>query len=255
MILRGTINTTKMITLEQNPAIRQYLKQYEILAKAQCAPLIWTDENDIYEGGTMTFLRTSKAILGITNRHVADGMEKHVHRSDVVFQLGAARFDPKRLIQKHPDLDLATYELSDVLLATTRHQAASVRSWPIEKPNEDDTLFMGGWPGSDRQRKADGSLDLPFSWIAARIGGEPGRYISVEPNMEDRTAISDQAMQPIVDFGGWSGGGVYRYVGEEQGSTIEYLELCGIVAESHESGYFVMAHDLTSLNEDGTFDR
>ena len=241
-----------MIRLEQNPAVRQYLRQYEILAKAQCAPIIWPDEDNICEGGTMTFLRTSRGIIGITNRHVAEGIEKQSHRTDIVFQLGHLRFDPRRLIQKHPDLDLATYDISEVALATARHEAASVRSWPIPKPNKNDTLMMGGWPGHDRKQKDDGNLELPFSWIAANISGEPGRYITIEPNMEDRTAISERGMEPVIDFGGWSGGGVYRYVGEPD-VIIEYLELCGIVTESHENGYFVMAHDLTSLNEDGTF--
>ena len=243
-----------MIKLEQDPAVRQYLKAYESQVKSQCAPLIWTDKSGQYEGGSMTFLRTTDTLLGITNAHIANAMEKHGDRLDVVFQLGSARFNLGRLIAKHPFLDLATYEVSDVLLATTGHFAASVRNWPIEKPNDSDTLMMGGWPGNERLRKPDGNLDLAFSWLAVNIAAEPGRYITVEPNMENRTAVSEAGLEPLVQFGGWSGGGVYRYVGEEQGVSIEYLELCGIIAESHDEGYFVMAHDLTSLNPDGTFD-
>lgn len=157
-----------MIKIESDPYIRAFMKQYEQQAKAQCAPLFWTDLEGNPHNGSMTFLRTPERLVGITNKHVAEAISHLTHDSGVIVQLGAAQFDPHRLIDCHPDLDLASYDISDVLLSTAGHAAGTVIHWPIALPSETDVLVVGGWPAEFRQSKEGGTVDFGFLWVAGQ---------------------------------------------------------------------------------------
>lgn len=246
-----------MVRLEESPFVRQYFNAYGKLAESQCAPIFWPKPDGSLEGGSMTFLRTESTVLGLTNKHVAEGLESRISEDpSTVLRLGAAPFDTSRLIAKHPDLDLATYDIGEILLNNTlKHTAAAVCSWPVPVPNENSYLMLGGWPGGSERwahNDANQSVTCTFSWIAGRINGTPGRYVSIEFDPDESTAISSKAMGAGFDLGGWSGGGVYRYYGEADAVMIEYIELCGIICEAFANG-FIRAHDLSTLNPDGTF--
>src|SRR2546423_2012600 len=108
--------------------IKTLLSVYEAWAKSLCAPVFWRDPANQMHNGSMTFVRTQSDVLGITNAHVAEGLANCTDESGC--QLGGAHFDPSRFIARHPTMDLASFRLSDVILAPAgffeRQDAATV---------------------------------------------------------------------------------------------------------------------------------
>lgn len=197
----------------------------------------------------MTFLQTPTRIVGLTNKHVATKISSLADDPNITLQLGGARFDPDRLIDVHPDLDLASYDVSDVLLATAGHMAGTVTEWPIQLPSESDALIVGGWPAVFREPTSEDRTDFGFLWVAGRINGVSDRMISINLQLENSTAISESFAVAGTDLGGWSGGPVFRCIDT---GLIEHIEVCGLIFEG---SIVAFAHPLTSLNDDGTFTR
>jgi hypothetical protein len=199
----------------------------------------------------MTFLETSERILGITNKHVADQVADASNIIDL--KLGSAPFDASRLIAESLDLDLATYDISPVLLSIvgleTPHEAASVTSWPISAPDETDALVLGGYPDVFHYR-TEGNSAFGFAWVAGSINGKPGRNITLSMDLESATTLGNDYIRPRTPLGGISGGPVYQVV---DGRGIERLELVGIIYETDEETRWAVAHPLTTLRSNGTF--
>jgi hypothetical protein len=243
------MQSNRLPRVETRREVIAYLRQFQESAKTQCSAVHWRDHDGVPHNGTMTFLRTSKCVLGITNRHVADAIEGLDDDTRVVLQLGGARFSPNRLIAMHPNLDLATFELSDVMLATAGAFAASVTNWPPPLPCEEDYLILGGYPAVYRNQR-ESEIDFYFTSFIGKINCKPGRNISMVLDIENGTSLSNHRIETTTPLGGCSGGPVFRYV---DSGYIERMELTGIIHESNEGSDYVLAHDLTSLNEDGTF--
>ena len=104
--------------------IAAMLRAYEAWAKSLCAPVFWRKADGRLHNGTMTFVQTASGVIGVTNAHVSEGIADCTDEPGRGCQLGGAELDPSRFIARHPTLDLATYRLSDVLLAPARHHAA-----------------------------------------------------------------------------------------------------------------------------------
>lgn len=156
--------------IEQDPHVRALLAAYEASAKACCAPVFWRGEDRQLRNGTMTFLRTSSRVLGITNGHVADGIVNCKDEPGKSCQIGGAELDPARLIARHPTKDLATFSLSDVFLAPVgeNHHAATVTGWPPEPLSEGEVVLYGGYPGIFREER-QGEYDFGFAWVASKV--------------------------------------------------------------------------------------
>ncbi len=58
----------------KSEAINAMLATYQSWAHSLCAPVFWQEKGGASHNGTVTFLRTEKEVLGITNKHVADGL-------------------------------------------------------------------------------------------------------------------------------------------------------------------------------------
>jgi hypothetical protein len=138
------------------------LSVYRSWAEGLCAPVFWRMSDGRMNNGTITFLRTSSMVLGLTNAHVADGL---ANSNDRGWQLGNAQFDPKRIIARHPTLDLATYQLSDVFLAAAgKDAAATVPAWPPRPPALNEPIVLGGYPAMYREASA-GNVEFGFRMV------------------------------------------------------------------------------------------
>lgn len=177
-------------------------------------------------------------------------------------QIGGAYLDPKRLISEHPTMDLATFELSDVLMGQVSilsdasigegivHQGATVSSWPIRAPAENDPVMYGGYPGAYRTKLEDRNVNFGFFWFASKVQSVSENNIGMIIDTTNSISIGKVKLESGADLGGWSGGPVFRVV--EQG-LIERLELCGVIYEYSSETGIVLSHPLTDLNPDGTF--
>src|SRR5262245_9567264 len=118
--------------------IAQLAQPYQEWVQSCCAPIIFPNQEGKTRNGTMTLFRTEKGVFGITNAHVADRI---TNCEDVIgkrCQVGGAYLDPAKFIGRHSDLDLATFRLSEDLLAqvggTIPAVAATIETWPRELP-------------------------------------------------------------------------------------------------------------------------
>lgn len=234
--------------------LARLVKVYERWAKSICAPIIFPDKEGHMHNGSMTFIRTDSEVLGITNSHVADSITHCGDELGKRCQVGAAHFDPNWLIARHPVLDLATFHLSDVFLSQVDFAnpvaAATVTTWPPKPPSEDDPVLYGGYPGSYREQN-NGSITVGFAWFAGKVQSVSQNNIGMVLDIANSVATSPERIRPDADLGGWSGGSVFRVVEE---NLLERLELTAIIYEYSNIYEIALAHPLTDLLPDGTFD-
>jgi hypothetical protein len=191
------------ISLELLP-FKTLLNEYQTWAKSLCAPLFWWDADNQMRNGTMTFVRTQSDVLGITNAHVAEGLATCTD----ICQLGGAHFDPSRFIARHPTMDLASFRLSDVILAPAgfyeRQYAATVPTWPPTPPSEGDVVMFGGYPGIYREESAE-NVDFMFTWFAGKVASASDNQVGMVLEIATSRSLSSSRVLPNADLGGWSG--------------------------------------------------
>lgn len=233
--------------------IRTLLDVYQSWAKSLCAALFWRDASEQMHNATMTFVRTHSEVLGITNAHVADGFADCTDKSGRVCQLAGAHLDPARFIARHPTMDLASFRLSDVILAQAGHleklDAATVPTWPPTPPSERDVVMFGGYPGIYREERAD-NVDFMFTWFAGKVGSASDKNAGMVLEIATSKSLSSSRVPPHADLGGWSGGPVFIVVDT---NGIERLELAAIIYEYSSAYEIAFAHPLSQLAEDGSF--
>lgn len=237
------------------------VRTYQTWAQKICAPVFYEDAKGETHNGTMTFLRTDEELLGITNKHVARSVAESAEAGKNC-KVGGAPLEPDRLIAEHRQFDLATYRLSDVLLANVglladgsgdpaKHQPATVTEWPPVPASEGAPVMYGGYPGDHRSSLADGNVEFGFFWFANKVLSLSDRNIGMVINSENSISVGDRPIKAGSDLGGWSGGPVFRVIQE---NAIERLELSGIIYECSGDTGIVLAHPLIDLNPDGTFE-
>jgi hypothetical protein len=226
----------------KDPMIREYRSWAERL----CAPVFWRMSDGRMNNGTVTFLRTTEAVLGITNAHVADGL---ANSDDRGWQLANAQFDPNRIIARHPQLDLATYQLSDVFLSAAGKDAATVSVWPPNRPSLDDPIALGGYPGMYRE-VSGGNVSFGFAWFAGKVNVEGDATIGIVLNLDESIATTPERIPAHANLGGSSGGPVFRII---ESNGIERLELAAIIDQCSSVSETVLARPLSVLAADGTF--
>ncbi|MCI0390959.1 MAG: serine protease [Acidobacteria bacterium] len=218
-------------------------------AQRLCVPVFWRDANRQMHNGTITLVRTPSHVLGITNAHVADGLADCADEPGIVCQIGGAHLDLGRLIARHPTMDLATFRLSDVILAPAGGDPATVLTWPPEAPVEVDVVMYGGYPAMYREERP-GNVDFMFASFAGKVASASNRNVGMVLEIERSESISPSRIPPNADLGGWSGGPVFRVV---DSNGIERLELAAIIYEYSAFSEIAFAHPLSSLAEDGHF--
>lgn len=230
--------------------LKHFLGAYQSWAQRLCIPVFWRDANRQMHNGTITLVRTPSHVLGITNAHVADGLlADYADEPGRGCQIGGAHLDPNRLIARHPTMDLATFRLSDVILAPAGGDPASVPTWPPTAPTEGDVVIYGGYPAMYRQERP-GNVDFMFATFAGKVASASDRNVGMVLEIERSESISSSRIPPNADLGGWSGGPVFRVI---DSNGIEHIELAAIIYEYSALSEIAFAHPLSSLAEDGNF--
>lgn len=232
--------------------LARVIRIHERVAQACCAPVFWRDGEHGRHNGTMTFIRTTTQVLGLTNAHVADGLANCRDELGRRCQVGGAYFDPARLIARHPEMDLASFQLSDVFLTQVgpRQFAAEIRAWPPGSATEGSPVMFGGYPATYRSERPDGTVDFSFAWFAAKVQSSSSKNLGMVLEISRSISVGRIPITKDIDLGGWSGGPVFR-IAEESG--IERLELSAIIYEYSAINEIALAHPLTDLLSDGTF--
>lgn len=197
--------------------------------------------------GSMTFVDTGGAVLGLTARHVADAVFEHCSGSNPA-QVGAAPLHLDSYVGAHPEHDLAVFALSEDIVRAARHVPIRAAQWPPPVVVvENEVIAYAGYPGESRLEKADG-FDSGFLWFMAKAHSVSERSIGTYIDVAASTTSDDVPWSPESSFGGWSGGPVFRI----KKGPLDEPELVGIIYTASDSG-IVQGHPLTDLLANGSF--
>jgi hypothetical protein len=235
-------------TRKRLDALRPYIGEIERWARRCTAPLFWRDKTGSLRNGSISFVSTDDAVLAVTAGHVADEcLNAHSSGTDPKCQIGAAPFEPvPRLLRRHPTLDLAVFQMTEILVATARGAPATTRTWPPSPPEEGSLILLGGFPGAYREERV-GEVEFGFVWFAGKVDSSSDRNVGMVLRLERSMPVGQERVPPDTDLGGWSGGPVFRVV--ETG--IGYLELVGVIYEYCAGAEIVLAHPLTHVTASG----
>lgn len=238
--------------IEKN-AIKGFLRIYQQWAKSLCSPVFWKDKEQKLHNGTMTFVQTQSNIIGITNIHVAEGIDGFTDEIEEPCRIGGAYLERSylmsRLISRHPTLDLVTFGLSEVILAKTGHSATNVIAQT--PPSENDAVALGGYPSIFHEEyENENRIDFQFAWFAGKVASVSTNNLGMVLNIATSESISSEKIAPNEDLGGMSGGPVFSVV-ENYG--IERLELAAIIYEYSPTSEILLAHPIKGLTDSGNF--
>lgn len=233
-----------------------YLPALRSIAKSACAPFWWhglDKENNycIHHNGTICFLQTPRRLIAVTARHVFDEYRKaKAEKPDICCQFGCTTIEPEdRLIAESEYLDLATFDVSEIVVAASECFPHTPLLWPTREVSTSDALLYGGYPGSLRAEH-EAKADFPFQWFSWAPKSVTPENIKLYIDLENFHQPLHGASVPNIELGGMSGGPVFRVVPQ----PIERLELVGFIYESQSSLSLVYARPSHYITELGEFD-
>lgn len=231
-----------------------YIDQLEAWAKSCCAPVYYRDDKNVQHNGSMTFLNTGGALLGVTAGHVADSMRSFCDGSaGRQCQVGNAAFDRSWQIERHETLDLATFAISDGFLAAAGHYAAGVHAWPPNPVQPRDLVLLCGYPGMYRKNQ-NALFEVAFVWFAGLVESVSARNVGMALRIATSLTAGSERVPENADLGGWSGGAAFRLVEEALTNGLRArLEPAGIIYEYMAGAEIVLAHPLTKIGPTGHF--
>jgi|GEM_PF-2082046 len=233
-----------------------YLPELRGIAQSTCVPFWWHGYSSdgtykIHHNGTICFLKTGMRIVGVTAHHVFDKYRMALEIDPQTrCQFGGTTIEPiSRLISENRYLDLATFDLSTVVVAAAGATAHVPIHWPTQEVKTTEVAIYGGYPGSLREEH-ETTADIPFQWFA-------GSPLSVTPENLKLHIDMEHFHQPLHgaklsnwDLGGMSGGPVFRLVT----TPIERLELAAFIYESQPNLSLVYARPSHYITQDGSID-
>lgn len=231
-----------------------YLPTLRGIVKSACAPFWWHGLNkegkySIHHNGTICFLQTPKRLIAVTAWHVFDEYRRaKIRQPDIRCQFGGTTTEPEtRLIAESDYLDLATFDISPVIVAASGASPHTPLIWPTRAVSGSEVLLYGGHPGSLRVER-EATAELPFQWFAGPPISVTPENIKLHIDLENFHQPLGDASIPNVELGGMSGGPVFRLVAAP---PIERLELVGFIYESQPSLSLVYARPSHYITENG----
>jgi hypothetical protein len=231
-----------------------YLPHIRAIAQNATAPIWWSRAsspigNAVIHNGTATFVNTGKKTICVTAGHVFEKYRAHKQEFvDFECQVGSVRVELENyLVDYSSELDLATFELSPILLAASRASAHGAPKWPPARLAESEIVVLGGYPGLLRIEE-NGRLGTPFVSFLAPVAQASPDHSAVQLNLEDAYwPDGSGGLAPASELGGMSGGPLFRYRPE----PVEHFELVGFIYQASPSYGIVFARHGSCIDDLG----
>lgn len=233
------------------------------MAKGVTAPFWWHEDYDVDEirenprpltraNGTICFVDTGERTLGVTNDHVYQSFLDAIGADpSLICQIGGATFDPQgRLVDRDQELDLATFDVSEVLANASLSHIHRAPTWPPHEAQQGTLVIFGGWPGNLREERP-GELGAFFASFITRLDESSDERVAAVLNMQEGIPTGDLVLPTSPDLGGASGGPVFEIREKPRVS----LTLVAFIYEYHRSYEIVFARHASFVNADGTLRR
>jgi hypothetical protein len=228
-----------------------YLGAIEAIAKGAALPFWWTRGDGSYCTGTLCVVHTGERLIGITAAHVHRWvLEGEYAPPDGHCQIGATSFEPaKRLIDISDELDIATYELSEIQANAARADIHFATEWPPAL-NSTDWYLVGGWPWelSQTSRARDDHVTHNFLSFITRLQNSSEDSLSFLTETATAAAWGPRGLPDGTQLGGMSGGPIFRVCESER---IVRLALVGTIYEYHSDYEIIQARPCSLIDARG----
>jgi len=231
-----------------------YLPHIRAIAQNSTAPIWWSRSSSpigsaVLHNGTVTLVNTGEKTICVTAGHVYSKYLAHKREfNDLECQIGSVRINLEDYVIDHSvNLDLATFEISPILLAASRASAHGAPKWPPEQLLESEIVILGGYPGLlriERHRQ----LGTPFVSFIARVTQTSLDHSAIQLNLEDAYwPDGSGGLAPAAELGGMSGGPLFRYCTK----PVEYFEIVGFIYEASTSYGIIFARHSSCIDGSG----
>jgi hypothetical protein len=190
------------------------------------------------KNGTSTIVDFGTGPIAVTCAHVLAAYRGlRESGENVYFQVGNVRLEPDaQLIDENAEMDLATISLSVKQAEKLQSDGVPGSSifhptgWPSPPVKVGDTVALGGFPGSWREKVAIDELHFDSYSIGATAVSSVGQDRFACQFERDRWlwSSSKHSLEDVRDLGGLSGGPVFAIRGL-------HYDLVGIISEFSEA--------------------
>ena len=232
------------------------LSVIENIAKRLTAPFYWYHPHrevgaQILGGGTICFVQTGEALLGISAAHVHRKCVEELAADPVLTcEIGSHIFDPEaRLVDIDDKLDMVTYGLSQIQVNGARAYVHSPREWP-PVANSEDFVMVAGWPWRMIQEKEAESTHDFLNFIG-RLNVNSDTHLGMRTFKSSSVPWGKRTLPPGLNLGGMSGGPVYGIRPER----LQVGELIGVIYEYGIALEQVLARPMSRVAANGTLIR
>jgi len=250
------LDSKRVLELLRGP----YARTIRDLVGSYTTPFFWTVEGPhgtptIPGGGTAFFVDTGQTKFGVTADHVIVGLEQARSRGRCMCQLLNLQFDPlERIIDRHRDIDIATFELRPKELTQVGDNKQFMTLWPPRPPEIGKGLVLFGYPSKERKQRGSRAWEFGI-YQAGLIASEvspTGIRVLIE---RDRLVDTLGSGLPEIGYpvGGMSGGPAMAMF-EGPGDLITY-RLSGVIYEKDENTDRFWLRRADVIRQDGTLDR
>lgn len=204
--------------------------------------------------GTITLVEIGNRSYGITCHHVIEGYKQYREQhDDVIFNIGHVELDPvNQLVDSDPKIDIALIELTnDQIIQLTSEgeigsQVHKPAKWPPGKPQKDEYVIFGGFPGSLRVVETFNEIVF-YSWSSggSRIdAGGDTRFITAFERDYWISSFGEKHNLELKDLGGMSGGPAFI----KRDLHFEFVGILTDYEENYDTVFFASAQ---TINENG----
>lgn len=208
--------------------------------------------SQIYNSATTTFIDTGKRKIAVTNFHVIKHYETLKHSDEEIkFQIGKLAITDiqSRIIDKSPRYDLVTYEITQKEINDLDKQWCSNRFWPPKEVKQKEVLVFAGYPGIFRKIKSRGNVYFESVIILEEIISTSPENFKIFLDIENYDRLlGHREFDELIEFGGFSGAGVFRLNETKQISTLEPV---GIIFEGIDKWRIQLASHINVIKENG----
>ena len=151
--------------------------------------------------GSLFFLDLGGPTFAVTADHVlASYLKAKSEEPRLLCSIAGLILSPEeRLIDRDPELDLATFRVSRAELARIgrRPYACPPAQWPPVPPHPEEVVFFAGFLKRDRKVRGDGSVRFRTTLVRARITDVNDRHLACTFDREDGLEFSTGTEAPV----------------------------------------------------------
>jgi len=233
-----------------------YLPLLRYLVKSSTVPLWWWRNSiqtgsSILHNGTLCAVDTGTKTICVTAGHVYAQYLAHIEEyDDVECQIGNVRIKLEEYLIEHDSIiDLATFDISPILVSGSGIRIQAAHTWPPRNLREKEIVALGGYPGSFRIERPE-TVDSSFVCFFAPVAQSSEKHSAFQLNLADSYwPDGSGGIEPRSELGGMSGGPIFRYYD----SPIEFLELAGFIYEASTEFELIRGRHASCIIASGNF--